>query len=88
MGTDLYSLRCNDPAEKKKWRSSGLVAIETLRKGDVFESISGSICRYVRRDEKTRGLHHVFAESSGLPDIYLGIAMVRPIEVKNDRQRI
>ena len=42
-----YTARCNDPAERERWRSSGLVRVDSLRRGDVFESIDGDYWRVV-----------------------------------------
>lgn len=42
MSLELYKKRCNDPVELKKWFES-TVMLNTLKKGEKFESISGKI---------------------------------------------
>jgi hypothetical protein len=76
-----YEQRCNDPAERSRWLNSGLVRIDTLRKGDVFESIDGD---YWQVQHTTRS-DTVFCEPWGHaadPTTFIQHAMVRPVMTK------
>lgn len=82
--TDIYKKRCNDPAEREKWESCGLVRVDSLRRGDVFECIDGQL--WVREHETKSSLIHVTAWADMAVDngqasetVFSPSALVRPV---------
>jgi len=43
----VYTQRCNDKCERDKWRGAGLVRVDSLRHGAVFECIDGTFWKVV-----------------------------------------
>lgn len=84
--SDLYRRRCNDPVEYAKWRASGLVRIDALRRGDVFESICGTFWQVDRTAQCSTVLCTAFALVPDQPaeDVFISGAMVRPVRRKRD----
>ncbi|BBO74422.1 hypothetical protein DSCW_18390 [Desulfosarcina widdelii] len=76
---DMYSKRCNDPVEKKKWLESGLVQIKLFKKGQHFEAMDGRIY-IVDRYESSTGLCHVRHAKTKKRNWFCGIAHGRPIK--------
>ena len=78
MATAKYESRCNDPAARDAWRESGLVRIDSLAAGDVFEDIDGL---FWTRDRATRS-GSILADPWGRdaePGTFAACAMVRPV---------
>jgi len=74
---DLYRERCNNPEVAKRWRESGLVRIDSLRAGEMFECIDGT---YWTKDGVNR-MGPIQAEPWGRdaePTSFVASAMVRP----------
>ena len=57
MIRDLYTIRSNDTIERANWRNSGLVPVDTLRKGTVFECISGLLYQFTYQDDSNGVCH-------------------------------
>ncbi len=76
--SDLYIQRCNDPTAREAWRSSGLVRIDTLHAGDVFECISGHFWTVDRVTHSGTILVQSWGEWRG-EDTFCPSAMVRPV---------
>lgn len=72
-----YRLRCNDPKERDRWRQSGLVRVDSLRAGTVFECIDGTFWRVDGRN-RTGTIHVEPWGRDGEPDDFVASAMVRP----------
>lgn len=77
-GKDLYSERCNNPEAARLWRESGLVRIDSLRPGDLFESIDGTFWK-VDGKNRTGTIHAEPWGRDGEPDDFVPSAMVRPV---------
>ena len=80
---DLYRERCNNHEVAKRWRESGLVRVDSLRAGEMFECIDGYFWTV---DGRTKtGM--VRAEPWGRdaePDTFVPSAMVRPVTWAKD----
>lgn len=56
MSDDIYRSRCNNPQAAKEWRDSGLVRIDSLPIGSVFECIDGTFWQIQNRN-RTGTIH-------------------------------
>jgi len=75
---NTYKERCNNQEAKQQWESSGLVPLDSLRLGDVFECIEGTFWQL--QSTNRTGTKH--AEPWGWdsePTDFIASARVRPV---------
>ena len=80
MGASMskFEQRCNDPQARREWESSGLVRIDSLKRLDVFECISGHFWQVESRNRT--GTIHARAWDGGVSETdFISSAMVRPV---------
>jgi hypothetical protein len=73
-----YTDRCNSPETAKRWRESGLVRIDSLRAGGMFECIDGYFWTVDGRT-KTGTIRAEPWGRDAEPDTFVSSAMVRPV---------
>jgi len=74
---EIYRDRCNDPEKRKAWEESGLVRLDSLKKGDVFENIDGDFL-FVDR-QAANGLIHSKGWGHDELTHMIPSALVRPV---------
>uniref|UniRef100_A0A6M3JGX1 Uncharacterized protein n=1 Tax=viral metagenome TaxID=1070528 RepID=A0A6M3JGX1_9ZZZZ len=79
----LYRDRCNDPRKRAAWKASGLVRIDSLHRGDVFECVDGTYWQFDSFNRSgtvhTRMWGNLSDSAESGPADFVSSAMIRPV---------